>query len=97
MFKCLKEGRLVTAAECGCCEYKRREDDISNLWCRYLIGRIYANQEIKAEIRMLKTEKELVQTNIQRWRHRGVEKAAREYERRYVKLTERIAELEDKL
>lgn len=97
MHKCLKEGRLVTAAECGRCEYKRREDDISNIWCRYLIGRIYANEEIKAEIRMTKMEAEAVKTNILRWRNRGVEKAAREYERKYYKLMERIRELEDKL
>lgn len=97
MYKCAKEGRLVTAAECSLCEYKRQEDDISNMWCRYLIGRIYANQEIKAEIRMTKMEAEAAISNAVRWRNRGIEKAAREYEGKYLKLQEKIRRLEDKL
>lgn len=97
MHKCLKEGCLVTDAQCGQCEYKRQDDDVSNIWCRYLIGRIYANQEIKAEIRMTKMEAEAAMSNAMRWRNRGVEKAAREYERKYIGLMEKIRRLEDKL
>ena len=97
MFKCLKEKRLVHARECAACEYKRRPDDISNLWCRYKIGRIYEDQELKAEIRVLKIEAEAALTNMNRWRVRGMEEAARKYEKKWRELTARIRELEEKL
>ena len=97
MFKCLKEKRLVHAKECAACEYKRRPDDISNLWCRYKIGRIYEDQELKTEIRVLRIEAEAALTNMNRWRVRGMEEAARKYEKKWRELTARIRELEEKL
>lgn len=97
MFKCLKEKRLVHARECARCEYKRRPDDISNLWCRYKIGRIYEDQELKAEIRVLKMEAEAALTNMHRWRHRGMEEAAKKYEKKWRELILKIRTMEEKL
>ena len=39
MTLCPKEQIVLSDDVCSHCEYKRRPDDVSNLWCRYRIGK----------------------------------------------------------
>lgn len=47
---CPKEGRMIPLDTCITCKYLRREDDVSNMWCRWRIGR---KEEVPKERELL--------------------------------------------
>ena len=84
MTLCPKEQIVLSDDVCSHCEYKRRPDDVSNLWCRYRIGKIQEQQEQQAQ----KAAEE-----IRNWQRRGVAAAETHYRRQLQALTEQIKAL----
>jgi hypothetical protein len=45
---CPKDKDIIPMENCCKCEYIRRDDDVSNIWCRYLIGNRKVAEECAA-------------------------------------------------
>lgn len=48
---CPKDRGQVPMQDCLSCEFVRSDEDISNIWCRYLIGRKINNMDVDELIR----------------------------------------------
>ena len=93
MTLCPKEQIVLSDDVCSHCEYKRRPDDVSNLWCRYRIGKIQEQQELERQLRLLQQQAQKAAAEIRNWQRRGVKAAETHYRRQLQALTEQIKAL----
>ena len=93
MTYCPREKTLLHDDVCSHCEYKRRPDDVSNLWCRYRIGKIQEQREQERQLRLLQQQVQKAAEELQNWQRRGVAAAETHYRRQLQTLTEQMEAL----
>jgi hypothetical protein len=90
---CPREKEIIPMENCCKCEHIRKEDDVSTVFCRFLIGKYAAP---KKDIRTLYTQINYKQRRAERFYKIGKPKIAEQYEYEIMKLRKEIKEYEIK-